>query len=247
MNNLLFVGKDLPESLEIAETFAKNDRIVFTNGKNPEDSDKFNSQSIFSYPSLWNRPSAASAKSFVINAETKLKNIDEVVFYFDAPDFSQKFSLDKIESITFAIENMISGYHFLLNELLIRLEQKKEPVIISFLVKKCISRFDLAISTYKNINSSATSSSLVFSAQEAFIALAKNTAALVNERPYLSFLIAEVSPAQNEFYQDDSLTADWLIKSMETIKNSKNKQSVKNAVNLNKAGTKISTGFSIFK
>ena len=76
MANLLILGKELPDSLELAETFSNNNRIIFSHSKAESEYANFDAENIFS--TTINRASAISAHSFIINAETKLKSIDEV-------------------------------------------------------------------------------------------------------------------------------------------------------------------------
>ena len=85
MSNTLFIGKDLPDGLSFAEALADSGRSVFITAKTEADATKFESEKI--YATTWNKSSAVSAHSVIIQAETKLEDLDEVVYYFDASNF----------------------------------------------------------------------------------------------------------------------------------------------------------------
>lgn len=240
MANTLLIGKDLPDCLEVAEALSATGRSVFTACKAASDSLQFESEKI--YGSTWNKASAVSTHSLLINAETRLDTLDEVIFYFDASYFCSHFELDKSEEVTPAVETMISSFLYMTNELLKRADQKKEKLTVAFLIKDYPSKAEAALS---KAATSLPSSNIVGVAQNAFMALAENFAALVEERSYLSVLLAKCSPS-NELYKNEKLITDWLAASLDTIKNLKNHQTAKQAISWNKAGSKVS-GFNLFK
>ena len=123
MSDILLIGKELPDVLEFAESISLKERRIFTTSKNATEVSNFEAENIFS--ATWNKNSAISARSLIIKAETKLDNLDEYLFYFDAPYFASKFELDKSEEVSAAIDTMISSYQYAINELLYRLEQFK--------------------------------------------------------------------------------------------------------------------------
>lgn len=243
MSDILLIGKELPDVLEFAESISLKERRIFTTCKNATEVSNFEAENIFS--ATWNKNSAISARSLIIKAETKLDNLDEYLFYFDAPYFASKFELDKSEEVSAAIDSMISSYQYAINELLYRLEQKKEKAIISFLIKTASSKFDVLQAGNKNVNSRPVSN-IVDSAQMAFKALAQNVATLVAEKSYLSVLLAQNLPT-NELYENEKEVVSWLMNSINEIKNAKNKQTAKQACTWVKVGAKIPSGFSLFK
>lgn len=243
MAELLLVGKELPDSLDFAETFSKNNRKIFTVSKNIEEVSDFEAENIFS--TTWNKNSSISSRSLLIKAETKCTELDEFVIVFDSYYFAQKFELDRSENISAAVDTMINSYQFFLSELLLRLEQKKEPAVIVFLVKTYPSKFEISHNGNKNVNVHPTSN-IVNAAQQAFISLAENTSTLVAERSYLSVLLSKCDPS-NELFSNDKEIAQWIIQGIETIKNFKNHQTSKQAETWTKVGAKIPTGFSLFK
>lgn len=241
MSNTLFLGKDLPDGLGFAEVLADSGRSVFGIAKSEADAAKFDSEKI--YATTWNKSSAVSAHSVIIRAETKLETFDEVVFYFDAANFCTQFEIDRTEDISNAVDTMLNGYLFATNELLKRLDQRKELVSVVFLVKEYPSKYELISSKAAGI---VPASTIVSAAQAAFCALAESFSTNVADRDYLSVILAKCAYS-NDLYKNEDAIAEWTISAFNTVKTMKNPQTVKQATTWNKVGSKISTGFSLFK
>ena len=241
MSNTLFLGKDLPDGLGFAEVLADSGRSVFGIAKSEADAAKFDSEKI--YATTWNKSSAVSAHSVIIRAETKLETFDEVVFYFDAANFCTQFEIDRTEDISNAVDTMLNGYLFATNELLKRLDQRKERVSVVFLVKEYPSKYELISSKAAGI---VPASTIVSAAQAAFCALAESFSTNVADRDYLSVILAKCAYS-NELYKNEDAIAEWTISAFNTVKTMKNPQTVKQATTWNKVGSKLSTGFSLFK
>lgn len=243
MSNILLIGKDLPDGIDFAESLAGTDNTIFTSAKSVSDVNSFESERI--YACIWNRSSAVSAHSLMINAETKLENFDHVIFYFDTTYYCSKFELDKTEEISAAVDTMMNSYFNAAGELIKRADQKKEKLTVSFLIRTYPSKNEIALSGSKT-SGMVPASIIVSTAEAAFTALAENFATYVADRDYLSVILAKCTYT-NELYKNERAIASWLKEAYSTVTNSKNKQSIKNACNWNKAGGKISIGFSLFK
>lgn len=243
MSDILLIGKDLPESLDLAEGFTSQEKGVFAVCKTDAEVSDFESNNIFA--SVWNRPSAISARSLIIKAETKFQNLTDFVLVFDAYQFGTEFELDRTEDIAKAIDTMIAGYQYFINELLYRLEQRKEEVTVTFLVKNYPSKYEVAVNGNKNVNLHPISN-IVNSAMNAFTALAEGISTIISDRSYISVLLAKCDPS-NELYNDDKQIGTWIAQSIEAIRGMKNKQSVKQAATWVKVGGKVPTGFGLFK
>lgn len=241
MSNTLLIGKDLPDSLNFAEALADSGRMVFGTAKTEADASKFESEKIFA--TTWNKSSAVSSHSVIIRAETKLENLDEAVFYFDAANFCSQFELDRTEDISNGIDSMISGFIYSATELLKRIDQRKEKTSVLFLVKEYPSKYDMISSKVAGI---VPASTIVSAAQAAFCAIAENFATNVADRDYLSVILAKCAYS-NEFYKNEDGIADWVVSSLNAVKTMKNPQTVKQATVWNKVGGKVATGFSLFK
>ena len=242
MSDILFIGKDLPDSIDFAEGLSKNNRNVFTTTKDDSQAENFAAENIFS--STWNKTSAISAGAFLIKAETKFTDINEYLFFFDSYYYSTKFELDRTEYIMEATDSLISSYQLFLNELLARLEQKKEPAVIAFMAKTYPSKYEVLHNGTKGVNIHPASN-LVNAAQAAFLSLAENTSTLVGERPYLSVLLSKCDYT-NELFSNEKQLAVWIAQGIDSIKGMKNHQTAKQAGTWVKAGAKIPTGLSIF-
>ena len=241
MSNTLLIGKDLPDSLGFAEVLADSGRSVFGTAKSEADAAKFESEKI--YATTWNKASAVSAHSVIIQAETKLESFDEVVFYFDAANFCTQFELDRTEDLSNGIDSMISSFLYASTELLKRLDQRKEKVSVLFLIKEYPSKYEMLSSKTAGL---VPASTVVSAAQAAFCAIAENFATNVADRDYLSVVLAKCG-FTNEFYKNEDGIADWVVSVLNTVKTLKNPQTVKQACSWNKVGGKLSTGFSLFK
>ena len=242
MSDILIVGKDLPDCLDFAETFVAT-RRVYCVCKDESEAADFESEGIFA--STWNRSSAISSRSLIIKAETRLEELNQIVLFFDSYYFGTRFELDRTEDISTAIDTMIASFQYFVNELLLRLEQRKDPVTIVFLAKTYPSKVENLRSGSKNVNIHPTSN-IVNSAQQAFIALAENFATLVNDRQYLSVLLAKCEQS-NELYNSDKQLGAWVKECLGTIEGFKSHQGAKQACTWIRAGGKVSNGFSLFK
>lgn len=241
MSNTLFIGKDLPDGLAFAEALADSGRSVFGTAKSEADAAKFESEKIFA--TTWNKSSAVSSHSVIIRAETRLENLDEAVFYFDASSFCSQFELDRTEDISNGIDTMISGFIYAGTELLKRIDQRKEKVSVVFLIKEYPSKYDMISSKVSGI---VPASTVVSAAQAAFGAIAESFATNVADRDYLSVVLGKCAYS-NEFYKNEDGIADWTVSVLNSLKTLKNPQSVKHACTWNKVGAKVSTGFALFR
>lgn len=243
MANTLIIGKDLPDSLDFSEALTLTGRTIFGAAKSDADTSNFETEGIFS--SVWNKSSAISAHSLLIKAETKMNIIDEVVFLFDANYFSSKFELDKTDEVSAAVDMMINPYLYMTNELLARADQRREKMTVSFVLREYPSKSEVVNNSSKYPNT-LPSPAIVSSAAAAFEALAENFATNVADREYLSVLLAKCA-FTNELYKNERGIASWLAEGFDTIKGMKNHQTIKQATTWNKVGSKVQTGFLIFK
>ena len=241
MPNTLLIGKDLPSCLEMAEALSASGRKVFTPAKSSTELTKFESENIFAC--TWNKSSAVSTHAMLINAETTLQNIDEVIFYFDSNYFCTQFETDRTEEISAGTDTMFTSFLFASNELIKRMDQKQGKILVSFFVKEYPSKAEIAASKTAG---TVPAASIISAAQAGFASIAEDFASLTESRSFLSVLLAKC-PYSNELYKSEKLLADWLASSMDSIHNAKNHQNVKQALCWNKADSKVQTGFSLFK
>ena len=227
MAKFLLIGKDIPENYDFAKGILGSNNDVFcAESEADTQPDDYNDR-IFT--TSWNKSSAISTHSFLIKAETKFDQIENVIFYFDADFLSTKFIDKHSDKIATAVDTMITPFLYMTDELLKRADQKKNRLCVSFIVKD-----------HKNEQNSG----IVKIALAAFCQLAENFAQNVAEREYLRVCLAK-SSAVTETVANEQQLGEWTAKSM--IELSDKKQTVKNASSWNKAGAKVGSSFPFFK
>ena len=239
MPNTVLIGKDLPDGLDFAKSLSLSDRKIFTCIKSENDTENYESHNIFG--GTWNKGSSVSAYSFLLKAETKLQKINEVIFYFDSSYFNGKFDSEKTEQFAEAVDTMIYPYLYASGELLKRLEQTREKTTVAFLLREHPSKHEMLFSKTPGV----PASTIVSTAQAAFISLAESFSTWVGEKPYLSVILGRCNQT-NELYKTESGLARWIADSMTAVAGQKNAQTAKQASVWNKAGSKIQGGFALF-
>ena len=85
--NLLIAGKDLPDSAELANAMMLSGyNVVAASGMEKTAHPAYNFTDI-----AWNKSSAISSRSLVIQAEMAVGFIDNAILYFDTPQFASRF------------------------------------------------------------------------------------------------------------------------------------------------------------
>lgn len=243
MANILIVGKDYPESEHLIKSFELQGHKIFTTTGSDLSSpvETTGSENIFSF--AWNKASSISSRSLMVQAESKLVNVDRVLVVFDAQYYAKKYETERIEDCTMAIENMISGYVYFCQTLLTRLSQKNAPVQIGFYLKTTTTRADLVSS--KNV-SQATCVNTVAIAQGTFRALTENFGASFCELPDAEIFMC-YTDHDNELYVNDRDTGSWINSYFDALGNLKTKQSPKQALSWVKTGSKMPGGFGLLR
>ena len=215
---MLIAGKDMPESNEFAGSAGLTGRNIAANGTGEE-------SAILCVE--WNKPSALSAKTFIIKVENQFGKVDEAVLYFDATWFSRRFSDFAIDTYSRAADEMMVSYQYLCSELLNRFEKKysgKASTLV-FLLKS-------------NTDERSINLSDVYAA--AFERFAEGIAANWGDKPFVNIVLAK-NESNNEFQADSSL-AKWLCSYIDTIAEVKGGLSAKKSLQWVKAGAKSAGG-----
>lgn len=237
MANVLILGKDLPESTDFIKSFELNAHRIFTPVKAGSVVNMDNDNII---TCSWNKASAISTKAMLIQAESRLENIDRVIIYFDACSFAETFQNDRVDELTAAMENMIYGYQYLVSELLTRFRQKAPSCQILFLLQTVPSKATLSK------NPGAVPCNLaVAAAQKAFEALAENAVYGFYDLNSVTPIIA-LCDSSNALYRQERELGEWVLSFTETVSQMKNRPSLKQCASWVKAGSK-SMGLSLFK
>ncbi|MCF0241614.1 MAG: hypothetical protein HUK25_03200 [Treponema sp.] len=238
MANILVVGKDLPESENLIKSFELQGHKVFTTANSDFSID---SESIFAFS--WNKASSISAKTLLVQAESKLQQIDRVLIIFDGPAYSTKFESDRIEDCTQAVEHMISSYIYFCQTLVSRLAQKPHKVTIGFYLKNVATKADLA--TTKS-GTQTPCSNCVSTAQGAFLSMAENFGITFYQLDQVSVFLCQ-SDISNELYTNEKDTGAWILSYFDAEDNLKQRQSAKQSLSWVKVGGKMPGSFSLFK
>ena len=83
---ILVAGKDLPSGMKLAEGLERTDRRVAVSAginDNENDSEEVVSVNSETIGIEWNRSSPVSSRTFVLEAESTMEQLDEAVLYFD--------------------------------------------------------------------------------------------------------------------------------------------------------------------
>ena len=228
MAKLLLIGKDIPEAYDFAKGLLGTENAVFAaESDSSTDSDSYSDKI---YTSSWNKSSAISAHSLLIKAETKLDEINAVIFYFDADYLSKKFVDNRSDEISTAIDTMISPFLYISDEILRRADQKRERLTVGFVIKN---------------QNEAANTKIVEVSLAAFVRLAEKFSENVIERDYLRVFLAKSLAATDSFGTEQQL-GEWALSAAMSLADSK-KQTVKQAGTWNKAGAKLGSGFPFFK
>ena len=173
--NILIAGKDIPFCSDFAQQLLLSGCNVVAAGKtdSPESSVPSEVKAV-----SWNKSSAISARSVIIQAETLHNFADDAILYFDAPQFAAQFGSLTSDSCAPAADAMILGYQYLTIELLNRIEQHKAKSRIIFLLKTCPTTAETSRSASLKKTVSSPANAIVAAAEASFATFAENIAAV---------------------------------------------------------------------
>ena len=227
----LIAGKEYPSCEDFAHFLNKNGDKVMVAGTG------FSEQSSVSYAE-WNRNSAISARSLVLETETILGQTDIAFILFDTEQYLGKFAKLSMEEISRGIDYLIAGYIQLTMELINRFT-KIGKGNICFLVKKHPSLVDV----HKNPKKidMAPANPLLSAAESAFFSFAENIAVKYAQSK-IGIQLVDYTNLDNE---QENLYP-WLVEYLETAFK-KPDTNVKNAAKWVVPGAKFSAGWTLFK
>lgn len=204
MTTMIIAGKDFPEVSPYMTTAINNQRNVSitipdTNCHVPENDNIITVK--------WNKVSSLSAKTFVVQTENQFNNIDEALIIFDAHDYIGKFEAFSPENITQILDELFFSYLQLTRELLKRFQKRGKGHFI-FLLKGFPSLAEeIKITSGKSELGTEKNSFLVTLAQQNFVTLAENIAAILYNFPHIKVTLFK-SELTNE--TDESIS-QWLF------------------------------------
>lgn len=236
--NIVIAGKDVPSCTDFAEKLLLSGcNVVVATSSETKDS-RLSSEI---KTAAWNKSSAISARSVIIQAETFHNFTDDAILYFDAPQFAAQFGALAADVCAPASDAMILGFQYMTLELLNRTEQHKSKSRIIFVLKTHPTAVEAGRSAKRFL--SAPANAIVAAAEAAFATFAENIAAHVAESQYSSVLLV-TGDSQNETMQKDSVLAEWLNGYIDVLDSKKDGQK---SIAWIKAGAKAPAGFSLFR
>ena len=240
--NILIAGKNLPESVDLAESFALQGFDVIITGRQ-EEKKLLQNSNIQVAP--WNKTSAVSARSFVIQSEIASGKLDNALLYFDAPMFASQFTSFSIEESPRALDEMVSGFQYLAIELLTRFEQHRTKAKLIFAIKTHPSVNDVLHSQNLKSSISGPANPFVAAAEASFATFAENVAALYGDKENITILLV-TGNSQSEIMKKDSTFASWLSNYIFQVDGLKRKIDAKHSAKWIKAGAKNPGAFPFF-
>ena len=227
----LIAGKEYPSCEDFAHFLEKMGGKVMVAGS------EFSGQVPFTH-SVWNRNSAISARSLVLETETILGQTDIAFVIFDTEQYLDKFSKLTMDEISKGIDFFIAGYIQLTMELVNRFI-KMGKGNICFLVKKHPSLAEM----HRNPKKADVipANPLLSAAENSFLAFAENMAVKYAQTK-LGIQLVDYSNTDNE---KENLYP-WLIEYLESAF-IKPEVSAKSAAKWITPGTKYSAGWPFFK
>lgn len=198
----------------------------------------------------WNRASALSARTLILQTENKYDRLDEVVLYFDEEYFASIAGKTEIGECAQTCDNLILGYQFLALETFARFEKKNSvgaaPGKLVFVLKEGPCMVDAIRSPTLRNGATSIATPLIASAAAAFTSFAENCAAVYGDMPYVNIVLVR-GDKSNEFARTDDALAKWLGTYLDAVDELKNKLAAKKSIQWVKPGAKNPNGFSLFK
>lgn len=241
---VLVAGKDLPYGADFAEALAKCERQVVITGK-PDTDKAFVSHEAIAIAS-WNRPSSISARTLVLQAENAFLKVDEMILYFDASLYASQFTSLSPEECSRAQDTMVQGYQYVAMEFLTRLDARKQNGTLVFINRTHPGMADAVSSPSAKSTTAIFANPFVKSAEKAFQGFAENIAAFVGEKPQTNVVLVSCS-STNDANESDSALATWLVSYIDSLERAKKKPTVRQTLQWLKIGSKLQTGFQLFR
>lgn len=238
---ILVAGKDMPGGIKVAEGLEASDRrVALSCGSNDSDSAADDVDSSSSIAGVeWNRASPVSARTFVLEAESSLEELDEALLYFDEDEYSKNAGLLNSEECLRTSDSMVLCYQYLTMTLLERFEKKhsaENPASLVFLLKNSYTCADLNRNPSLKNGMNVFASPVVAAAASSFEAFAENIAALYSEMDYVNIVLVKVDA---EDAVSEKAVGQWIGEYNDSLYPSL-KSAAKKSVQWLKPGSKIS-------
>lgn len=191
----------------------------------------------------WNRSSAISARSLLLQTENEFGAVNTVILYFDAAVYAPQFTTFSPEECSRALDYMSSGYQHLAIECATRFEQKHLQGRLIFIYRTHPTVSDVLRTSQSQVVSPC--GPFVAAATSSFKAFAENVAAFIGDRPNTDVYLVSCDDMKSEVYNKDSMLSLWLNEylSMTGKHTSRLRERSPRSVQWVKAGSK---GYGIF-
>lgn len=239
---VLIAGKDLADGGELADSMVLQGRATFITAPTQGGASGKSYHAVY-----WNRVSALSARTLILNCVNVAGHLDEVVLVFDEAQYAARFTKVGSAEIEPALDQMLLGYHYLTQELVTRFSQRKDLgssarfAKLAFLYKPNVSLAE-TVANPSRAPQNGASYPLVAAAGAAFKSFAENTAAtlVANERVMPVLVSCEQN---NDLSRRDGALATWLCEYFDSLDDQKKAPSQKQLVSWIKAGFKKTSFF----
>lgn len=155
----------------------------------------------------WTRSSPISARTVLLQAQNTFDVPGQTVLFFDAADYAATFSAFSLETITRGTDEMILGYHYLVNEAINRMQAGNDALLVFYLQSDSEREYGMMTAV----------------AEAAFTALAEKTAELFAGKNFGVVLVKAEQAVSGE-------TAQWLFQYLRSDAVQKNARNPKHAV-----------------
>lgn len=210
---ILVAGKDLPSGMKLAEGLERTDRRVAVSAginDNENDSEEVVSVNSETIGIEWNRSSPVSSRTFVLEAESTMEQLDEAILYFDETLFAQNSGQLNSEECLRTSDSMVLCYQYLTMTLLERYEKKRSaenPGTIVFLLRKSYDCADLNRNPSLRNGMNTFASPVVSAAAASFEAFAENIASVYGDLDYLNIVLVKIEADESD---SDESVGQWL-------------------------------------
>lgn len=252
---ILIAGKDLPDSLDLADGILMSGRnVVATTSKSSVIKNSIDGEVV---PILWNKMSPVSAQSVILDCENKFRRLDEAILVFDELLFAEKFDGLSLENSSKGIDEMILGYQYLTQELLSKYEKRYnlgysnydqiKPAKLVMYYKSSPSEIDVLKTNSLRNTISCAAGPIVSAASSAFVSFAENIAAVFGSRDFVNIVLVK-GDYSNEICKNERSFATWICNYMDEVDLLKTKLTSKQSSAWVKVGSKgPSSGFGFLR
>lgn len=238
-STILIAGKELPAVNDFALALSLAGYNVAITAPNEGEMKK--NGSLLMVP--WNRPSAISARSVLLQVENTFGAVDTAILYFDAAVYAPQFTTLSPAECSRSLDYMCSSYQHMAIECTTRFEEKRLDGRLIFIYRTHPAAVDVVRGAPGSVIT--TCGPFVAAAMQSFKAFAENIAAVIGDKPNTEVYLVSCDDMKSEVYNKDSMLSLWLNEylSMTSKRPEKVREKEHRTIQWVKAGSK---GYGIF-